>query len=171
MTAIKEETRIYSLQNACCIKAGWRKRYQQSHSEKVSLPLCRNLPKESIHLKLFIPKFWLWHSTCFVAVTAKWKVLMLDSAIDCLELNYQSYKNINRVIACEAEIIYLVSGHTILIPVFPALPYSSKNQCDMSLLLLGIKIIKIGKRISRNAFLSFKIFKSLTNKLKTTDNT
>lgn len=30
---------------------------------------------------------------------------MLDSAVDCLECNYQSYKNLNRVIACEAEII------------------------------------------------------------------
>lgn len=48
---------------------------------------------------------------------------MLDSAIDCLEYNYQSYKNFNWVLLVKLK-FYLVSGHTILIPLFPALPYS-----------------------------------------------
>lgn len=61
--------------------------------------------------------------TRFVVVIAKWKDLMLDAAIDCLEYNYQSYKNLNWVLLVKLK-FYLVSGHTILIPLFPALPYS-----------------------------------------------
>lgn len=91
--------------------------------------------------------------THFVVVIAKLKDLMLDSTIDCLECNYQSYKNLNRVIACEAEIISSIWTH------YPhsSFSYYSKNQCSASLLLLGIKMMKIGKSISRNVFLSFKI--------------
>lgn len=36
---------------------------------------------------------------------------MVDSAIDCLECNYQSYKILNRVVVCEAEILSSIWTH------------------------------------------------------------